>query len=70
MNIQQRVQRLELLTPAKDRSEWLKRLREYDKDNNYSDDELKQLVNNSDNIIQAILKLHKINTINEVTNER
>jgi len=70
MNIQQRVQRLELLTPAKDHSKWLKMLRQYDKDTNYSDDELKQLVNNSDSILQAIFKLHKIDTINEVTNER
>lgn len=70
MNIQQRVQRLELLTPAKDHSKWLKMLRQYDKDTNYSDDELKQLVNNSDSILQAIFKLHKIDTINEVLNER
>lgn len=71
MNIQQRIQRLELLTPAKNYSEeWLKRLREYNKDTNYSDDELRQLLNNSDNIVRAILKLHKIDTINEVTNER
>lgn len=71
MNIQQRVRTLrELLTPAKDHSKWLKMLRQYDKDTNYSDDELKQLVNNSDSILQAIFKLHKIDTINEVTNER
>lgn len=65
MNIQQRVQRLELLTPAKNYSEWLKMLRQYDKANDYSDDELKQLVNNNDNIVEAILKLYKINKINE-----
>ena len=70
MNKQKLVQRFEVLTPAKDHNKWLKMLRQYDKDTNYSDDELKQLVNNSDSILQAIYKLHKIDTINEVTNER
>lgn len=65
MNIQQRVQRLELLTPTKDYGEWLKMLRQYGKATDYSDDELKQLVNNNDNIVEAILKLYKINKINE-----